>query len=210
MELRETRARLELPEAFAYYPAQTWKHKNHLALLDALSLLRDRDGIEVPVVFTGHQNSFHVKIDRKVRSLGLQSQVRFLGYVAPADVQALYMLSRMLVFPSLFEGFGLPVAEAFRRGVAVACSTATCLPEIAGGAAELFDPRSVGEMAAAIRRVWTDPDLRRRLVERGRARGSTFTWRDTAARHRALYRQVAGRRLEDSDQILLRRMAEAR
>ncbi len=207
-ELRETRARLALPEAFAYYPAQTWRHKNHLALLEAIALLRDRDGIEVPVVFTGHRNAFHETIDRKVRQLNLQGQVRFLGYVDPAEVQALYMLSRMLVFPSLFEGFGLPVVEAFRRGVAVACSTATCLPEIAGGAAELFDPRSVGDMARAIQRVWCDPDLRSRLVERGQARGSALTWRGTAARYRALYRLVAGRRLDDSDRILLGQMAQ--
>jgi glycosyltransferase involved in cell wall biosynthesis len=206
-ELQRVRDRLSLPEAFAYYPAQTWRHKNHVVLLEALAMLRDRDGLAVPVVCSGHRNDFFPEIERRARRLGLAEQVRFVGFVSPWEVQALYRLCRILVFPSLFEGFGMPVIEAFRTGVPVACSSATCLPEIAGGAAVLFDPRSPSEMAEAIRKVWTDPALQASLRERGRARAADFTWRETASRCRALYRRVGGRPLTEEDRVLLSRMA---
>jgi len=198
-ERAATRERLALPEAFAYYPAQTWKHKNHLGLLEALAVLRDRHGLRVPLVSSGFQNDFFPVIERRARELGLSVQVRFLGFVAPRTVQALYGLCRMVVFPSRFEGFGMPVVEAFRLGVPVACSNATSLPEVAGEAALTFDPGSTEEIAEVIRRVWTDPALRTELAEKGRVRGGLFSWKETARRVRALYRNVGGRGPGPSD-----------
>jgi glycosyltransferase involved in cell wall biosynthesis len=203
-----TRDRLALPEAFAYYPAQTWKHKNHLGLLEALAVLRDRHGLRVPLVSSGFQNDFFPVIERRARELGLAEQVRFLGFVAPRTVQALYGLCRLLVFPSRFEGFGMPVVEAFRLGVPVACSNATSLPEVVGDAAVTFDPERVDEIAEAIRRVWTDPALRGDLAERGRVRGGLFSWKETARRFRALYRHVGGRELGEHDLRTLAAMKE--
>ena len=206
-ERAATRERLGLPAQFAYYPAQTWKHKNHLGLLEALAVLRDRHGLRVPLVSSGFQNDFFPVIERRARELGLSEQVRFLGFVAPRTVQALYGLCRMVVFPSRFEGFGMPVVEAFRLGVPVACSNATSLPEVVGDAGVTFDPVSTAEIAEAVRRVWIDPVLRGQLAEKGRVLGGLFSWKETARRFRALYRQVGGRELGDDD---LRTMAAMR
>jgi glycosyltransferase involved in cell wall biosynthesis len=202
-ELAASRERLGIDGPFAFYPAQTWPHKNHLGLLDALAWLRDHASLRVPVVFCGHQNAFFPSILRRVRKLRLEDQVRFVGFVSPVEVKALYRLARLLVFPSLFEGFGMPVVEAFRMGVPVACSNATSLPEVAGDAAVLFDPADPAAMARAIAEVWTSEARRRQLVERGLRRGESFSWAETARRFRALYRLIGRRPLDDRDRALL-------
>ena len=202
-DLDRLRTQRALPPVFALYPAQTWPHKNHLGLLDALAWLRDRRGTVVPVVFTGHQGEFFPVIEKRALELGLTQQVRFLGFIPPLEMRGLYRLSRMLVFPSLFEGFGMPVVEAFRMGVPVACSRASALPEVAGDAAVLFDPEDVEEMATSIARLWNDPALQAELRTRGSARAGDFTWQRAAQRYRALYRWVAGHPLDGETQRLL-------
>lgn len=182
----------ELPGRFLVYPAQTWPHKNHMRLLDALASLR-RQGLEVPVVFTGRQNEHFPAIAAAVDRHGLRDQVRFLGYVPDAVIDAAFRRATGLVFPSLFEGWGIPVVEAFALGVPVAASNATVLPEITKGAALLFDPLQTEAIADAIRRLWTDEALRVELVAKGRAVAAQLDWVKTAATFVALYRLVTGR-----------------
>jgi glycosyltransferase involved in cell wall biosynthesis len=201
-----TKQRYGLEGAFAYYPAQTWKHKNHLKLLEALAVLRDKHDLIVPMVFSGHKTEHFAVIERCVRKLHLESQVKFLGHVAPADLQALYLLSRMVIFPSLFEGFGMPLIEAFSLGVPVASSRATSLPEIAGEAALLFDAESPAGIAQALQTLWSDQGLRDRLIQAGLARSRQFSWEASARRTRALYRLVGGRTLSKEDGVLLDQM----
>jgi glycosyltransferase involved in cell wall biosynthesis len=201
--LAEVQARLALPEAFAFFPAQTFAHKNHLGLVRALAELRDRRGLTVPLVLSGHRNAYWATIEREIRRLRMGGQVRALGFVTPLELRCLYQLARMVVFPSRFEGFGMPVVEAFHAGVPVASSSATCLPDIAGDAALLFDPEDVPAMADAVARIWTDPGLREELVRRGRRRALGFTWDRMARSYRALYRLVGGRILDDDDRRLL-------
>lgn len=196
------RAKLDLPGQFALYPAQTWPHKNHVRLLDALALLRDAGGAEIPLVASGHLNVFHAEIAAHARRLGLQ-RVRFVGFVSPEELRALYALARCVVIPSLFEAGSFPLWEAFDSGVPAACSTVTSLPRQAGDAAVLFDPRDTQAMASAIRRVWEDEALRASLVARGRARLAHFSWDRTARLFRAHYRRIAGRQLSEHDQALL-------
>ena len=191
------------PEQFVLYPAQTWRHKNHLRLLEALALLRDRDGLTISAVCSGRLNDHYPTIQRRARALGLKDQVRFLGYVSASEVEALYRAARALVFPSEFEGFGLPVVEAFRVGLPVACSNATSLPELTAGAALLFDPTRPDEIAGALRRIWTDEALRAELAARGRERAAGLSWLEVARRYRALYRAVARRELGVDDLGLL-------
>ncbi len=205
-EVAALRGRLALDEPFAFYPAQTWRHKNHLGLLEALALLRDRASLRVPTVFSGHQNEFFPTIARRARELGLDDQIRFLGYVSPVELKALYRLGRLMVFPSRFEGFGMPVVEAFRLGVPVACSNATSLPEVAGGAAVLFDPDRPDTIAEAIADLWTIESRRREMAERGHRRAGAFSWPETARRCRALYRLVGGRSLSDRERLMLDEM----
>ncbi len=196
------RERLRLPERFAIYPAKAWPHKNHLRLMAALRVLRDR-GVEVPVVLTGNQGGAETPVLAEAEALGVADLVHFVGFVAPAELVALYRLARMMVFPSLFEGWGLPVVEAMAAGLPVACSTATCLPAVTAGAAELFDPADTASVADAIERVWLDDRLRERLLADGRARAARFTWDRTARIFRACYRMLGNRELTAEDRALL-------
>jgi len=109
------------------------------------------------------------------------------------------------VFPSLFEGGGFPVIEAFLEGTAVACSNVTSLPEYGGDAVLLFDPNSSTSIAEAVARLWTDDALRADLRAKGSRRVTTFNWDKTARTYRALYRKVAGRSLSEEDRELLRK-----
>lgn len=202
-DLCEALRKFSLPPHFIFYPAQTWEHKNHIRLLEALALLRDQEGLNVSLVSSGRLNDFYPEIERRVRELNVQEQVRFLGFVSPLDVKCLYRLCRAMVFPTLFEGFGMPVVEAFMAGAPVACSNVTSLPALAGDAALIFDPRGTEEIAAAVRRLWTDDDLCLALAARGRERASAFSWAHTARLFRAHYRRLARRPLSAEDRKML-------
>jgi glycosyltransferase involved in cell wall biosynthesis len=181
---------LDVPGAFAFFPAQTWAHKNHARLFSALGLLRKR-GMRVPLVCSGHRNDFFPTVERAARESGVSDQVTFLGFVPEDDLQSLYALARLLVFPSLFEGWGFPVTEAMRVGLPVACSNVTSLPEQTAGAALLFDPTDIEEIADAVERLWVDESLRRRLGDAGRRRAGEFSWEQTARRFSDHYRLLA-------------------
>lgn len=202
-DAEDVKRKFDLPETFALYPAHTWQHKNHLRLLEAIALLRDRDGIPLNLICTGKQNDFWRTIARRIRELRLEQQTRFLGFVKPDELRALYRLAQFVIHPSLFEGGGLPVLEAFRAGVPVACSNVTSLPEYAGHAALLFDPTDVASIADALRQMATNVALREELRQRGSERIRLFTWERTAKMYRALYRQVAGVPLSEEDSALL-------
>ena len=202
-DLREIRDRLALPGAFALYPAQTWPHKNHERLLEALALLRDHDGIRVSLVCPGRQNNHFRQIRRRVAELDLEEQALFPGFVSPLELRALYELALSLVFPSRFEGWGLPICEAFSAGVPVASSNATSLPDLVGNAGLLFDPDDTEQIADAVRRLWTDEGLRADLAQRGRERGKLFDFDRTARLLRAHYRRVGRQPLSEEDRILL-------
>ena len=199
----EVKRKFRLPRTFALYPAQTWTHKNHIRLLEAIAWLRDRDALLVNLICTGKQNDFWPTIKRHINELRLGKQVRFLGFVSSTELRVLYHLAQFVVVPSLFEGGGFPVLEAFREGVPVTCSDVTSLPEYGGDAVLLFDPTSVESIAAAIRRMSTEPELRARLRQRGTDRIRLFTWERTAKMYRALYRKVAGHPLSDAEHHLL-------
>jgi glycosyltransferase involved in cell wall biosynthesis len=201
-ELDATATRLGLPDRFLFYPAQTWGHKNHLRLFEALAELRVL-GMTVPVVCSGHRNERYPELLRAARRFGVDDQVSFLGFLQPVDIQVLYRRARGLIFPSLYEGWGLPIIEAFASDLPVACSNATSLPELVGDAALVFDPFDSHAIASAVERLWTDDALVSELVERGRARLAQFDWRKTALVVRAHYRQVAGRPLSGEELGLL-------
>jgi glycosyltransferase involved in cell wall biosynthesis len=194
--------RFRLPGRFLLYPAQTWPHKNHLRLLEALAMLRDR-GSDVALVCCGRQNESFPPVEREAHRLGLGDQVRFLGHVGLEELQCLYLLASGLIFPSLFEGVGMPVLEAFAAGLPVACSDVPSLRAYAGDAALLFDPSDAGQIAEAIERLLVDDVLGRALVARGRSRAALFSWVRTARIFRAHYRRIAGVGPSPDDRELL-------
>jgi glycosyltransferase involved in cell wall biosynthesis len=192
-----------LPDGgFAFYPAQTWEHKNHLMLMEALTRLR-RDGLAIPFVSCGKKTDFYAKIEDRVGELGIQDQVRFLGFVSPLELQCLYRLSRCVVLPTKFEAASFPLWEAFLSGTPAACSAVTSLPEQAGGAALLFNPDRPDEIASAVRSLWGDQELRQTLVERAHENVAQLSWERTARMFRAHYRRIAGRELSKEDLHLL-------
>ena len=201
-DIAATRDRLELPDAFALYPAKAWPHKNHLRLMEALKILRDQ-GVDVPLVLTGAQGGQDLPVLAAADALGVRDLVHFVGFVTPTELSAIYRMARMMVFPSLFEGWGLPTLEAFVSGIPLACSNVTCLPAITAGAAELFDPYDSASIADVMVRVWEDDQLRRRLVTDGRARAAQFSWDHSARVFRACYRLLGGRELSAEDRSLL-------
>ena len=202
-DLHGLRTRLSLSEDFLLYPAQTWPHKNHERLLEALARIRGESGVTIPLVCPGRQTRHYRRLRELTDQLGLVKTTSFPGFVSTADLRSLYELGTGLVFPSRFEGWGLPVCEAFDAGLPVAASTATGLPDVVGDAGLLFDPDDVSEMARQLHRLWTDEGLRADLRERGRKRAATFSFDHTARLFRAHYRQVAHRSLTEEDRILL-------
>jgi glycosyltransferase involved in cell wall biosynthesis len=116
----------------------------------------------------------------RTQALGLGADVRFVGWLEPEALEGLWAMTRGFVFPSLYEGFGLPVLEAMARGVPVACSNASSLPEVAGDAALLFDPRDPAAIAAALRQLLAGGPEIERLARAGRERAMQFTWERTA------------------------------
>ncbi len=190
---RALREKHKLPADFVFYPAQTWPHKNHIRLIEALGHLR-RDGCAANLVCSGAIDRQHQpKIEAAARAAGIEADVHFLGFVSPAELRALYSMCRMVCIPTLFESASFPMWEAFELGAPVACSTVTSLPAQAGGAALLFDPIDVRAIAAAIRRLWEDEAERLRLRVLGAERVKQFTWEKTALLFRAYYRHVGGR-----------------
>jgi glycosyltransferase involved in cell wall biosynthesis len=184
------RGRWALPEAFALYPAMTNEHKNHVRLLEAVARLRDK-GRPLHLVCPGKQAHVWPAIQRRLGELRLEEHVRFTGFIAPQELLALYRLAQFVVFPSLFEGAGLPVLEAMEQGVPVTCSEIPPLREYAGDTALYFDPARVDAIEGALERMSGDPALRTNLRDAAQRRAQLFTPQEMARRHHAVYRRAS-------------------
>ena len=175
----ELRARLGLGDRPVLLTVSAKRpHKNLLRLLEAVALLDERPVLVLPGYPTPHE----AELRERATELGLDAV--FPAWLPAADLEGLYAQAAAFVFPSLAEGFGLPVLEAMARGVPVACSDRSSLPEVAGDAAVLFDPEDPRAIAAAIERALADAD---RLRAAGRARAAAFTWERTAELTAAAY-----------------------
>jgi glycosyltransferase involved in cell wall biosynthesis len=172
-----------LPETFVLYPANRWHHKNHDGLLQALRLLEEREGLSINAVFTGRDVDNGYQLDRMATRYGVSHLVHNLGYLPVEQMAYLYCQARLLVFPSLFEGFGLPLVEAMTVGCPIAAASRTSLPEVAGDAALYFDPTQPSDIAMAVKKLWLDAQARRRLTESGRQRAQEFAPTQTAQAH---------------------------
>lgn len=201
--LNQVKKNFILPDAFALYPAQTWAHKNHIRLLEAVTLLRDKKSFIVNIICTGRKNSFFPQITKYIHNLRLENQVRFLGFVSPEELRALYRLAQFIIIPTLFEADSFPLIEAWQEGAAVACSNVTSLPKQAGDAALLFNPYSVESIANTLLFMSKDNNIRNDLKRSGAERVKLFTWEKTARMYRALYRKIINHQLSEEDNSLL-------
>jgi glycosyltransferase involved in cell wall biosynthesis len=191
LDEREVRARFELGERRVVLSLSAKRpHKNLSALIGALERIPSE---ERPVlVLAGYPTAHEAELRERAASAGLAADVRFPGWVSAEEVEGLWALAEAFVFPSLYEGFGLPVLEAMARGVPVACSNASSLPEVAGDAALLFDPLDESAIADSLRRLLDDLVLRERLRARGLERAREFTWERTARRTLESYGRALG------------------
>jgi glycosyltransferase involved in cell wall biosynthesis len=169
-----------LPNVYGYFPANSWPHKNHATLLKALTLFKHKYGAAPKIILTGAKDTGHKDLLRKIKDQGLTDDVMFLGYIPKNEIRYIYRNATFLVFPSLFEGFGMPVLEAMLSGCPVICSNTTSLPEVAGGAALYFDPLNAEDLAEKINTVISDSELRERLIKEGYAQALEFSWEQTA------------------------------
>jgi len=192
-------------EPFVLYPAMTWEHKNHIRLLEAVARLRDGGDLKINLICTGFKNDFFPQIERRLRELNLQEQVRFLGVVSRRKLSALYLRAQFVIVPTLFEAASAPLFEAWQHDVAVACSSVTSLPEQSAGAALLFNPFSIEEIADTLKKMSSEELLRAELRVKGKARLARFSLVRTLKAYRAVYRKTAGLKLNDEDCELLER-----
>jgi glycosyltransferase involved in cell wall biosynthesis len=167
--------------------------KNHLRLIEAFaSLLRENPRIPHDLVLAGKSTWYEPEIRRAAVKSGFANRIHFTGWVSDEDLLRLYGACEVFVFPSLYEGFGIPILEAMACGRAVACSGITAMPEVANGAGLFFDPYSVREMALVLRDLLRDPQLRQTMERHGERRAADFSWSRTAERTLAVYYEVAG------------------
>jgi glycosyltransferase involved in cell wall biosynthesis len=191
--LDAVRARYTLPPRFLLFLGTIEPRKNLLRLLQAFRLLAEFPGFEHRLVLAGDKGWSDRAILQALQPLQDAGQVVLTGRVAQEDLPALYSLAEAFAFPSLWEGFGLPVLEAMACGTPVVTANVSSLPEVAGDAALLVDPLSVEELAHALRRVLTDADLREELRRKGLERAKQFTWEKAAHDALSVFEQVAQR-----------------
>jgi len=181
------RTRYSLPDKYILYLGSNKPHKNLVRLIEAWAVVQ-AEMPEVTLMVAGAWLPQHPQPRQRAQALGIDNRVCWLGPLPGEDLPALYTAADAFVFPSLYEGFGLPVIEAMACGTPVACANTSSLPEVAGDAAVLFDPTQTEAIANALRRVFGDARLRAALHQRSLTQAVSFSWIRTARETLTLYR----------------------
>lgn len=178
-EISDIRKKYNLPASFVLYIASSLPHKNYERLLEAFKIVKEGRK-ELKLVLIGARDYGHEAIKKKIAGLGLTDDVVFLGWLPFEDIPVIYSAADLFVFPSLHEGFGIPILEAMACGVPVVCSDIEPLDEVAGNAARMVDPKEVSSIAEGMVDVLNDKALREKLVKAGVKRAASFSWEKTA------------------------------
>jgi glycosyltransferase involved in cell wall biosynthesis len=184
------RERYQLHDEFVLYAGNVKPHKNLERLIEAFNLVRSRGLDHLKLVLIGDEISKYAALRRAVHQHQLHKYVRFLGYLPQETLAVMYRLAGVFVFPSLYEGFGLPPLEAMASGTPVVTSNVSSLPEVAADAAVLVDPYDPVAIADGIESVLADENLRADLRRRGLARARQFSWEQSVRRVREIYDEV--------------------
>jgi len=185
------RARYHLPEKFILYLGSNKPHKNLVTLIEAWAAVQG-EAPDYTLAIAGAWLPQHPEPRQRAQALGIDDRVCWLGSLPGEDLPTLYAAADVFVFPSLYEGFGLPVVEAMACGTPVACANTSSLPEVAGDAAVLFEPTRTEAIADALRRLLDDAGLRADLRQRGLVQAAKFSWARTAQETLTLYRTLGG------------------
>jgi glycosyltransferase involved in cell wall biosynthesis len=184
------RERYQLDQRFVLYVGNIKPHKNLVRLIEAFAALRQGEFEDLKLLIIGDEISKLPALRRAVHSYKLHKHVRFLGYQPDDTLAILYRLASLFVFPSLYEGFGLPPLEAMASGTPVVTSNVSSLPEVTGDAAVLVDPHDAGSIEHGMRRVLTDPALAAEMSRLGLIRAREFSWERSVARILGVYQKV--------------------
>ncbi len=182
-----------LERGYILYVGALQPRKNIARLLQAYDLLKQAERVPEKLVILGKKAWLYQDVLDTHRSLSSKDDVVFLDYVPEAELPHIYNGAKVFVYPSLYEGFGLPPLEAMACGVPVAVSAAPAMPEVVGNAGVYFDPRSVESIAEGMHRLLRDGTMREDLANRGMSRAAQYTWRRTAVGTLAVYRDVLSR-----------------
>ena len=194
-EILELKNRIGIKGNFILSVANSHPHKNLRRLLQAYYILRKDEGIAHQLLLAGNPGRDHLELVRTVRKLGMDEEVIFTGYISHHQMPLVYQAADLFVFPSLYEGFGLPILEAMACGTPVVSSNAASLPEVVGRAGILVDPYDANEMARAMCRVLSDKSLAQDLVKKALKQSKRFSWVQTAKETLAIYKKaMAGRK----------------
>ena len=188
--------RYQVTYPFLLYAGRISPHKNVVRMIEAFSALkteleRDQAYPDLKLIIIGDDLSGNPDLRRTVVRSGVQNDVRFLGFVPIGVLRIFYDEAKIFVFPSLYEGFGLPPLEAMVHGTPVVTSNVSSLPEVVGNAAVLVNPENVFEIMRALHRVLTDQPLRERMKERGYQQAARFSWETSVRRILEAYGQIA-------------------
>jgi glycosyltransferase involved in cell wall biosynthesis len=183
------RTRYRLPEKFVLYLGSNKPHKNLVRLIEAWAIVQV-EATDYTLVIAGVWLPQHPEPRQRAQALGIDNRVCWLGPLPGVDLPALYTAADVFVFPSLYEGFGLPVVEAMACGTPVVCANTSSLPEVAGDAAVLFSATDSAALMSAMMVLLKDSKLRAKMQERGMAQARTFSWRHTAGQTLNVYRKM--------------------
>jgi len=188
--------RFQVTYPFLLYAGRVSPHKNVVRMIEAFSALkteleRDQAYPDLKLIIIGDDLSGNPDLRRTVVRSGVQNDVRFLGFIPIEVLRIFYDEAKIFVFPSLYEGFGLPPLEAMAHGTPVVTSNVTSLPEVVGNAAVLVNPENVFEIMRALHRVLVDQPLRNRMKERGYQQAAKFSWETSVRRILQAYGQIA-------------------
>lgn len=178
--LEEIKKKFNITKRFLLYVGLKELHKNLVSLIKILEILKKKMGLDIQLVIVGKRDPRFTQAEETAKELDLEGDVLFLGEVSDEDVVLLYNAAQIFLFPSLYEGFGLPPLEAMACGTPVISSNTSSLPEVLGDAAILINPRDIDEWAKKIRKVLTDEDLRKKLKQKGLGRVKQFSWEKAA------------------------------
>ena len=192
-DVARVRERYQLDHRFVLYVGNIKPHKNLVRLIEAFAELRTGDLEDVKLLIIGDEISKLPALRRAVHRHKLHKHVRFLGYVNDETLAILYRLAALFVFPSLYEGFGLPPLEAMASGTPVVTSSISSLPEVAGDAAVLVDPYYVESIVDGMRKVLENPARAEEMRLKGLARAREFSWERSVQKTREVYQRVGSR-----------------
>jgi len=186
-----------LPKPYLLYFGAAYPHKNLKRLLRSFKIILEKYQKNIFLALGGKEDFFYRRLKNYAKDLGLSKKIFFLGFVPDEDMPLIYKNALAYIFPSLKEGFGLPVLEAMSFGLPVVCSNLSSLPEIAGEAALYFNPYREDEIAEKIYLLISNEQLRQKLIERGKERIKKFNWRDCAENTLNIYKSLLSNKYEE-------------